>query len=241
MEIIPLICCAVIIYCIYKYFGGATSSNNSNSKDNLLEGEMSIQKVNSTVLTNYRVIHQKEEKGNSTNIMLEQITSVDIIHKVYYSWLVMGIVSILIAIVLVNTAPQGYEGNNLRGIAGAIGILGIVFIIIFFFSNTNYVRVTVAGNAIWINLEGFSKQNLSKFVDNIEQAKVQRVEQLRKKDYVVPNINTFTSNNLSMDDKATPSVSNTVILLEKLNELKEKGIITVEEFQEQKKKVLDKL
>jgi hypothetical protein len=188
----------------------------------LLENEkvISYSDDKSITLTNQRVVFKSDNSSltRSTSIMLEQLSSVEYQHERKAYLTLLTLLFALVGIVL-----------GLGGTDKAIIFLGLAMICFVLYKNSQKSNLvfTTAGNAIKMPVSGVEKSGIEKFINDVEQAKATRILNLSQSYAKVQNTPFSTVNK-----------SDSLDALEKLGKLRDSGILSEEEFQEQKRRIL---
>lgn len=147
--------------------------------DQLISGESILQYSDNGLitLTTHRIRCQNKIWGESNfiSIMLEKISSVQVIGNSYPMLLVVGILVGLVGLYLASN-QQNSSGGGMIAILLAVG-----FIIAYFVTKRNIcIIASDGGNRIVFRTEGMDTETLIGMVDKIELAKNNRVNQLNR-------------------------------------------------------------
>jgi len=151
-----------------------------NNKNNMthLENEVKLDALtNQDQLTNLRIAQEYSDflgASYKNSIFLEKISSVEVRFKSKPLYLILGIVSFIAGISLMSN-------YNTREIGNALLIIGIVLIVIFFFTRKHVVSITPdGGNSIDITAKGVNESRIEEYLTNIHEAKFARTSNIGK-------------------------------------------------------------
>lgn len=124
------------------------------------------------ILTTHRVRQEKKIWGrvDLVSIMLEQITSC---HYSRRSKPVFFIVGLLVIVLAYITGIQG--GEDVQTIAGGLILVGLILIIIYFFTIKRGLYISSPTAKIKLNTKGMKDENIKSFIDKLEVAKNDRL------------------------------------------------------------------
>jgi hypothetical protein len=118
-------------------------------------------------LTTHRLRFQTS--SNSTSFMLEKISSIQTIHQSAGILLLLGI------LVMIGGIAVGSQQQQMEQAAPAGILVGLVFILLYFFTIKNVAVVTAdCGTKITIEMDGKKKEAMMDFINQVEKAKNDR-------------------------------------------------------------------
>jgi hypothetical protein len=188
--------------------------------DVLISGEM-IEDIyalsgRNVYATNKRII---ETNGNAIrDYDYTHISSIRYEKLNNWSLLIAGLICIIFAVIIwkINNIFDFHMGNVVPIVIGILGTVGVISIILFFFYKTYLIELNVVGIQNIIHYSGDNKklQALLKVIRD-------------KKEY------------LKSVNFSPPMQSNVAVdTIKKLGELRDRGLITPQEFEEKKRKLL---
>lgn len=139
----------------------------------LMTEEKEIIKVNNNeiTLTTHRIRFQRKIGGNSniTSIMLEELSSCDIIHRSNTSLLIVGILVFLTSVVIGFSYTYGFAGI----------LLALIILIAYLYGRKGTISLASPGTTIKF-ASGMRLEEMTHFIDEVESAKNQRYLMLIK-------------------------------------------------------------
>jgi hypothetical protein len=124
----------------------------------------------SITLTNYRIQHFTQSFGKShyMSIHLQDVSSIEVHYRSFILFLVIGILG--------TTAAFYFGAMNLGDLFVLSGIIGLLFILIYFLTRKHVVTIASnGGGKVQFFTKGMKKETLFDFIHQIEKAKNMRL------------------------------------------------------------------
>lgn len=123
-------------------------------------------------LTTHRIRQENKKWGklDLISIMLEQVTSCQYSKKSKPIFLIIGFLLFGLAFII-----GSQEGEDGPVIASGIALIGLVLIIIYFFTIERGLFISSATAKIKLNTKGMKDENIKLFIDKLEVAKNNRL------------------------------------------------------------------
>jgi hypothetical protein len=138
------------------------------------EKEIMVADESKVTLTNYRLRYAASGSGDThiSSILLEQICGITYQKKSNPLLLQIGLILVGAALLAFNTS------SNSTGAIGGVAMvaIGIALIIRYYSGIKKGLYVNAAGMTMFIPVNGVQEDNILKFINTIENAKVKRVE-----------------------------------------------------------------
>lgn len=114
------------------------------------------------LFTNVRI--RQMYGNNATSILLENILCIKMRYRENALLLYLGI------FILVGALIATLSGKDFIGAAVGLGVLGIVFILLYYNSRTHYLFISSGAGDITLSIQGQGTEKISEFIDQIEEA-----------------------------------------------------------------------
>jgi hypothetical protein len=138
------------------------------------ESELVSSNEKKIILTNQRIHMTDKEWGNTYSItmFLEDISSIERRYNSNMLFLVLGIVAALFSFYF-------YEFDVDKA-AERFSLIAMIFFVLYWITRKNIVSITShGGKSMNFETAGLPEQEIQKFLKNVQEAKLQRMDQLR--------------------------------------------------------------